>query len=103
MFSAGQLCGYAEESVRAGQEGRRVAEGDGILHAGVRDCGDCGCRDYRDCGGGVDSVAVAQDEGCWWREGKERRSQEGRSEEDGNEGCEGLEMVVLVCLFERRG
>ena len=44
MLDVGQLRGYAEESMRVGQERRRVAEGDGELpaHYGNRACrGDC--------------------------------------------------------------
>ena len=49
----GQLRGYAEESMRVGSEGRRVAEGFGHLHARDGDCSDRGGGDCHHCCGGV--------------------------------------------------
>ena len=76
-----------------------MAEGDGILHARCCDCVDRDCGDCDHCGGGAPADAFSQDEGCWWREGKEWEGveQEDSVEEGFNEDREGV--IEWACLL----
>lgn len=92
--------------MRAGEEERRVGEGERVLHARGYDRADRGGGDHRDRGGGVDSAAFAQDEGCGWCEGQECEGccdkEDSRDEDD--EAGEGLEMVIwCVCWNSVKG
>ena len=75
--------------MRAGEEERRVGEGERVLHARGYDRADCGGGDHRDRGGGPDSAAFAQDEGrrrCEGQECEGCRDEEDSREEDDEAG-----------------
>ena len=95
MRSAGQLRGQPEESLRAGREGRRVAEGFGLLHARDGDRFDRGGGDCHHRGGRLpDRENDPQVQG-------RRRREEGKEgclqDQGGKQGGEGV--IVVVCLL----
>ena len=95
MRSAGQLRGNAEESVCAGREGRRVAEGHRFLYVRNDDRFDRGGGDCHHRGGRLpDRENDPEVQGRGRREeGKEGCFQD----QGGKQGGEGV--IVVVCLL----
>ena len=101
MLDAGQLHWYAEACLRAGSDGRRVAEGFGLLHARDDDRYSGGGGDHHHCGCRVPADENGQEgEGCWRSEEREEVDQVGEGVREGQEQqeCEGLSNCFGVCL-----
>ena len=100
MLAAGQLRGYAEESVCAGREGRRVAAGHWLLHARDGNCADRGGGDCDHRGGRVpDRENDPEVQGRGRREeGKEGCFQD----QGGKQGGEGVIVVVSLLYLKTK-
>ena len=95
-----QLRGQPEESLRAGREGRRVAEGHWLLHARNGDRFDRGGCDYYHC-----DCRLPDRENDPQVQGRRRR-EEGKEgclqDQGGKQGCEGVIVVVYLLYLNTK-